>query len=195
MIGISSLAIIDKKGKSIISKDYRGDIPVNFLAIYNKKILDHDSETSPPIFTSKNLTFFYIEHQNIRILAVTKGNANSMMIFSFLNSFLTLLQEFLVHVEADTVRDNAIMIYELLDEIIDNGYPQSTDIKLMKKYMTSTAKLGKNINKKSRIKKEKEIVEGMVSSIPWRTGKYKYSKNEAYLDVIEKVNMTISGTG
>lgn len=61
--------------------------------------------------------------------------------------------------------------------------------------MTSTAKLGKSKNTSSRIKKEKEIVEGMVSSIPWRTGKYKYGKNEAYLDVIEKVNMTISGSG
>lgn len=65
----------------------------------------------------------------------------------------------------------------------------------MKKYMTSTAKLGKTKNKSSRFKKEKEIVEGMVSSIPWRTGKYKYSKNEAYIDVIEKVNMVISGNG
>ena len=45
------------------------------------------------------------------------------MIFSFLNSFLALLQEFLLNVDADSVRDNAIMIYELLDEIIDNGYP------------------------------------------------------------------------
>lgn len=143
------MAIIDKKGKSIISKDYRGDIPVNFLAIYNRKILEHDPETCPPVLTSKNLTFFFLEHSNIRILAVTNGNANSMMIFSFLNSFLKLLQEFLINVEADTVRDNAIMIYELLDEIIDNGYPQSTDIKLMKKYMTSTAKLGKSKNQSS----------------------------------------------
>lgn len=118
-----------------------------------------------------------------------------MMVFSFLNSFKELLEGFLINLEADTVRDNIIMIYELMDEIIDNGYPQSTDIKLMKKYMTSTAKLGKTKNKSSRYKKEKEIVEGMVSSTPWRTGKFKYSKNEAYIDVIEKVNMVISGNG
>ena len=35
----------------------------------------------------------------------------------------------------------------------------------------------------------------MVSAIPWRTGTYKYSKNEAYLDVIEKINMVITSTG
>lgn len=69
------------------------------------------------------MSFFYVEHKNIRILAVTKGNANSVMVFSFLNSFLSLLEGFLMSVEADTVRDNIIMIYELMDEIIDNGYP------------------------------------------------------------------------
>lgn len=123
MIGISSLAIIDKKGKSIISKDYRGDIPSNFLTLYNKKVLEHDAEHSPPLLTHDDLTFFYVEHKNIKILAVTKGNANAMMVYSFLNSFLELLQDFLVNLEADTIRDNIIMIYELMDEIIDNGYP------------------------------------------------------------------------
>ncbi len=35
----------------------------------------------------------------------------------------------------------------------------------------------------------------MTSNIPWRAGKYSYSKNETYLDVIEKVNMVISASG
>ncbi len=63
----------------------------------------------------------------------------------------------------------------------------------MKKYIKSTAKVSKSSRK--RIKKDKEIVDGMVSAIPWRTGKYKYSKNEAYLDVIEKINMVITASG
>ncbi len=54
---------------------------------------------------------------------MAKGNANAMMIFSFLNSFITLLKEYLVKLEADTVKDNIIIIYELMDEILDNGYP------------------------------------------------------------------------
>ena len=65
----------------------------------------------------------------------------------------------------------------------------------MKKYITSTAKLSSLKKNKKQKKKQQEITKGMVSSIPWRTGKYKYSKNEAYLDVIEKVNMVITGNG
>jgi len=75
------------------------------------------------LLTTSSLTFFISPHKNIRILAITRGNANAMMIFSFLNSFKQLLISYLVNLEADTIRDNVIIIYELLDEIIDNGYP------------------------------------------------------------------------
>lgn len=95
MIGISSLAIIDKKGKSILTRDYKNDIPTDFIYLFNKKILEHDEEKEPPLITYKNLSFFYADHQNIRVLAVSKGNANAIMIYSFLNSFLELLKEFL----------------------------------------------------------------------------------------------------
>lgn len=53
------------------------------------------------------------------------------MVFSFLQSFMELLKEYLNVLEADTVRDNLIIIYELLDEILDNGYPQTTDFKIL----------------------------------------------------------------
>lgn len=35
----------------------------------------------------------------------------------------------------------------------------------------------------------------MASNIPWWTGTYNYTKNEAFLDVIEKVNMVIGQDG
>ena len=156
MIGLSSLAIIDKKGKSILSRNYRGDITTKFLSIYNQKILEHDEEKSPNLITTEDMSFYWVNYKNIRILAVTIGNANGMMIFSFLKSFVELLKEFLLKIEADTIRDNIIIIYELMDEIIDNGYPQSTDFKLMKKYIKTTATKPSFLKKKKATKKKKK---------------------------------------
>jgi len=34
-----------------------------------------------------------------------------------------VLDEYLSNLEEDSVRDNFVIIYELLDEMMDNGYP------------------------------------------------------------------------
>lgn len=194
MIGISALAIIDKKGKSLLMRNYRGDIPANHLDIFNQKHLEHDSESMPPLINHEDYWYFFIKHENIRLLAVTKSNSNAMMVYSFLESFKQLLVEYLVNLEAETVRDNIIMIYELMDEIVDNGYPQNTDFKLLQKYIKTTANVARNSKAKTK-KREQELVQAMTSVIPWRSGTYKYNKNEVFLDVIEKINMVITANG
>lgn len=194
MIGLSALAIIDKKGKSLLLRNYRSDIPSNHLDIFNQKHLEHDTETMPPLINHEDMWFFFIKHENVRLLAVTKSNTNAMMIYAFLESFKQLLVEYLVNLEAETVRDNVIMIYELMDEIVDNGYPQNTDFKLLQKYIKTTANLSKTSKKKLK-RGEQELAAAMTSVIPWRSGNYKYSKNEVFLDVIEKINMVISANG
>ena len=74
---------------------------------------------------------------------------------------------------------------------MDNGYPQSTEIKGLKKMIkTKHHELKKEDTKKNKNAKEQnQVANSMSSNIPWRPGTYKYPKNEAYLDVIEKVNM------
>ena len=194
MIGLSALAIIDKKGKSLLLRNYRSDIPANHLDIFNQKHLEHDPESMPPLINHEDLWFFFIKHENVRLLAVAKSNTNAMMIYSFLESFKQLLVEYLVNLEAETVRDNIIMIYEMMDEIVDNGYPQNTDFKLVQKYIKTTANISKTSKKKVK-QREQELAQAMTSVIPWRSGTYKYSKNEVFLDVIEKINMVITANG
>lgn len=45
------------------------------------------------------------------------------MIFSFLFRLVQVLQEYFVNVEEESIRDNFVVVYELLDEMLDNGYP------------------------------------------------------------------------
>ena len=42
----------------------------------------------------------------------------------------------LLQVEEESIRDNFVICYELLDELIDFGYPQTTDAKILQEYIT-----------------------------------------------------------
>jgi AP-1 complex subunit mu len=41
--------------------------------------------------------------------------------------------------EDESLRDNFVITYELLDEMMDNGYPQITEVKILQEYIKTEA--------------------------------------------------------
>lgn len=89
--------------------------------------------------------------------------------------------------EEESIRDNFVLIYELLDEIIDHGYPQISDPKILKEYIKTESK-----QMKVDIMKEQVLVNTLTNAISWRQEGIVHKKNEAYLDVIEKVDCLVN---
>jgi AP-1 complex subunit mu len=179
----------------LILKYYKNDLPSDFLETFNRKMIEFSEENNPPLFKQDELTFFFQKHTNITILIVGKGEQDAIKMMSFLNSITNLLNEFFNGLDADCVKDNLILIYELLDEVMDNGQPQLTDAKLLKNYVTSSALLSKKLKMKNGKNVGQQMAKAITSSVPWRPGTYKYSKNETYLDVIEKISMLVAPGG
>lgn len=44
---------------------------------------------------------------------------------------LQVFCEYFKELEEESIRDNFVIIYELLDELMDFGYPQTTDSKIL----------------------------------------------------------------
>lgn len=42
--------------------------------------------------------------------------------------------EYFKELEEESIRDNFVIIYELLDEVMDFGYPQTTESKILQEY-------------------------------------------------------------
>ena len=45
-----------------------------------------------------------------------------------------VFEEYFKELEEESIRDNFIIIYELLDEMMDFGYPQTTEAKILQEY-------------------------------------------------------------
>jgi AP-1 complex subunit mu len=43
--------------------------------------------------------------------------------------------DYFKELEEESIRDNFVTIYELLDEMMDNGYPQTTESKVMSEFI------------------------------------------------------------
>jgi len=132
----------------------------------------------------------WINHNNIYIVSVSKGNPNVMLIIAFLYKIVEVLGEYFDGLTDESMRDNFVVTYELLDEMMDNGYPQVTESKVLKEYITTES------NKSGREKVgDVQVPVAASNAQHWRTENVKHSKNEAFLDVIEKLSAIISSNG
>jgi AP-1 complex subunit mu len=65
------------------------------------------------------------------VLALSKRNSNAAEIILFLHRLTQVLVEYFKELEEESIRDNFVIIYELLDEMMDFGYPQTTESKIL----------------------------------------------------------------
>ena len=75
--------------------------------------------------------------------------------------------------------------------MMDHGYPQITEVKVLKEYIKTEAN---KLAKEEKIS-ELKIPDAISNIVSWRTQGIKHSKNEIFLDVIEKLNLLVSANG
>ncbi|KAL0478067.1 AP-1 complex subunit mu [Acrasis kona] len=132
----SVLYILDLKGKPLISRNYRGDIPNNIIEKFRKRVVKEENESNiRPVFEDSGYSFFHVKHRNLFFVMVSKQNANAMMVLSFLLNVINVFKHYFREVEEESIKDNFVVVYELLDEMMDFGYPQSTEPKILQEFI------------------------------------------------------------
>jgi len=121
------------------------------------------------------------------VVSTTKKNANAALVFQFLHRIVQVFCEYFKELEEESIRDNFVIIYELLDELMDFGYPQTTDSKILQEYITQEGH-------KLEVGAPRPPM-AVTNAVSWRSEGIKYRKNEVFLDVIESVNLLVSANG
>lgn len=164
--------------------------------IFRTQILNNkDSNNMSPVRTLGSVSFLYLRHNDVYLVCVTRTNANAMMAFKFMTSLIGLFKGYFGGtLNEASVKNNFVLIYELLDEVIDFGYPQITDPSIMKSFIFQ-----KGIKSESTMEKQKQQAKNatvqVTGALGWRPEGVKHKKNEVFLDIIEQVNLLMSSKG
>lgn len=185
MSGVSAIFFLDQKGKPVIFRNYRGEVTQNISENFQRKVLELEEANMKPVFSVNDVHYAWIKHRNIYIVAVAKRNPNLTLIFCFLHHLVNILIDYFNRLEEESIRDNFVLIYEILDEVMDHGYPQSTDTQMLKDFI-------KTESNKMRVL-DQSITGRIVGNT--RPENIKYKVNQAFLDVVERVNSLISSKG
>lgn len=203
----SAVFLTDLSGKAIISRNYRGDIPLaKAIERFAKYLTEVEDDDKKPIFhvdlngdVSESIsdvgstgrggeTFVYIQHNNLYLAAVTCKNSNVALIVTFLYKLASVFKDYFGTLEEESIRDNFVCIYELLDETMDQGLPQSLDSTILRSFITQEG------NRMAEDLKSKPPV-ALTNAVSWRSEGIKHKKNEIFLDVVEKLNLLVAANG
>jgi len=103
------------------------------------RLAELEEQDEVPIYTNdEGVTFAYSRHEGVILLSTTRRNANMAMMLLFHVHVCRVLTSYFGELNEESIRDNFVIIYELLDELMDFGYPQSTDEKILKEVFISS---------------------------------------------------------
>ncbi|CAK5264175.1 unnamed protein product [Mycena citricolor] len=189
---ISAFFIFNQKGEVLLSRLYRTDFKRSIADVFRIQVVSN-SDVRSPIITLGSTSFFHVRVNGLYVVGVTKNNANAALVFEFCYRFINICKSYFGKIDEEAVKNNFVLMYELLDEINDFGYPQNSEIDTLKSYITTESVVsGSSAN---AAEESSRITAQATGATSWRRGDVKYKKNEAFVDVVEVVNLSMSAKG
>lgn len=221
---LNALFVFSQKGELVVSKLIRDTIKRSVAEIFRIQVINN-LDVRSPVLTLGSTTFHHIRSSsNLWIVAVTRSNADSAAIWEFLYKFNALLEAYGLNSE-ESLKEEFMTCYELLDVVLENGVPVDTELSSVASKMSrrpvvslennpltddllmsaaANVDLGfrmpKFLNKGSRSSSSVSSPangdeHGDPCAYPWRPSGIKYKKNEIFLDVNERINILVSKDG
>lgn len=148
-----------------------------------------------PIRHMGSCSFLYMRISNVYIVIVVSSNSNAALGFKFIVEAVALFKSYFGGAfDEDAIRNNFVLIYELLDEIMDFGYPQNLSPEIVKLYITQEG-VRSPFSKEKEVKPPPNATLQVTGAVGWRREGLMYKKNEVFLDIVESVNLLMSQKG
>uniref|UniRef100_M8C507 AP-1 complex subunit mu-1 n=1 Tax=Aegilops tauschii TaxID=37682 RepID=M8C507_AEGTA len=225
---VSALFLLDIKGRVLVWRDYRGDVTALQAERFFTKLLDKEGDAevhSPVVHDGAGVSYTFIQHNNVFLLTAARQNCNAASILLFLHRLVDVFKHYFEELEEESLRDNFVVVglmdalcsaqYELLDEMMDFGYPQYTEATILSEFIKTDA---------YRMEVTQRPPMAVTNAVSWRSEGIRYKKNEVryiiplplftlvhfdgyvmgklltcvsqvFLDVVESVNILVNSNG
>lgn len=189
---INGILVLNQRGDILISRNYRmEEINRGIANAYRLTIAAKDVRS--PIKIIQNTSFMHIRSQDIYLVALTLHNADCSVVFETLNRIGEIFTAYFGgKLDEEAVKNHLTLTYEILDEIMDYGYPQNLSLESLKPFIFQKGAL-KTIQ--TTDESSGKISIAVTGACPWRNPDTFYKKNELFIDVVESVNLLVSTDG
>ncbi|XP_057532286.1 AP-4 complex subunit mu isoform X1 [Amaranthus tricolor] len=201
---ISQFFVLSQRGDNIVFRDYRGDVPKGSTEIFFRKVKfwkEDGEEEAPPVFNVDGVNYFHVKIVGLLFVATTRANVSPSLIMELLQRIARVTKDYLGILSEESLRRNFVLVYELLDEVIDFGYVQTTSTEVLKSYIFNEpivvdAARVPALGPASLFMQGTKRMPGTAvtkSVVANEPGGRK--REEIFVDIIEKISVTFSSSG
>ncbi|XP_045502399.1 AP-3 complex subunit mu-1 [Colias croceus] len=192
---IHSLFIINPSGDVFLEKHWRSVIPRSVCDYYLEAQRASPNDV-PPVLAAPHHYLISIQRGGVALVAVSKQEVAPLFVIEFLHRVVDTFQDYFSDCTETIIKENYVVVYELLDEMLDNGFPLATESNILKELIKPPnilRTIANTVTGKSNV--SSILPSGQLSNVPWRRSGVKYANNEAYFDVVEEVDAIIDKSG
>ncbi|GFP80371.1 ap-3 complex subunit mu [Phtheirospermum japonicum] len=196
---LQCIFLLSDSGEVILEKQLTGHrVDRSICAWFWDQIhTEGDSLKSVPVIASPTHYLFQVVREGITFLACTQVEMPPLMAIEFLCRVADVLSDYLDGLNEDLIKDNFVIVYELLDEMIDNGYPLTTEPNILREMIAPPNIVSKVLSVVTgNTSNMSNTLPGATSScVPWRKTDLKHTSNDIYVDLAEEMDATINRDG
>ena len=213
---ISQLFILSPRGDVIINKQFRLDVPVKITTevFFRTVKFWKDGDKAPAVFNEDGVNYVHVKVAGLFVAATTRKNVSPSLVLELLHRVAKVIKDYCGVLSEDALRKNSILAYELIDEMLDHGYAQTTDTETLKQRVFNepihaTEDVGKSSLGGATPKKygffsaspgtptsaRRSTVNRSVIATPQGPDESSGGRNEIFVDVVEKLNVTFASDG
>ncbi|KAK4751814.1 hypothetical protein SAY87_020612 [Trapa incisa] len=203
---ISQFFVLSQRGDNIVLRDYRGEVQKGSTEIFFRKVKfwkedGQEEAQAPPVFNVDGVNYFHVKIAGLLFVATTRVNVSPSLVLELLQRIARVIKDYLGVLSEESLRKNFVLVYELLDEIIDFGYVQSTSTEVLKSYifnepiMVDAARLTPLGPAAIFMQGSKRMPGTAVTKSVIANETPGKRREEIFVDIIEKISVTFSSSG
>jgi len=204
MFAVSQFYILSPRGDTIISRSYRSDEIKETSEVFFRKVKFWPGGVAPPVFNVDGINFVYLKTNGLFFVFTTRFNVSPNFCIELLSRLAKCFKDYCGLLSEEAIRKNFILIYELLDEVLDYGYPQLTSTESLKGFVHNEPvvvdifKHGTSANglKLPSFQAQNNTTPSTAVHKPvTMSQKQGKQRNEIFVDVVERLTMLFSNGG
>jgi len=196
---INSLFIINTiDNKIFMEKHWRAAIKRTIMDEFMEKLRALKDPASMPIAMAGPCDHYYVHiyFNDVIFCAVLKEETSPLMVTEFLHRTKDIFIDYFGKCNVAAIKEDYVIVYELLDEVLDAGFPLATEPNILKALIKPSSMLRaitNTVTGKSNV--SDSLPQGQLSNMPWRRADVKYTNNEAFFDMKEELNLLLDRQG